>query len=208
MKRLFTILLLLALIPIVNAEQFKTDSFEINIPEGYKLTKQTDFIYKWDKDNNYIAITLSSNENLKYNIKYYSKDDIDNQKAYLENNINKQLADYNIRVTVTNIEKKNIDDLYYLECDLYYPSVDKTGYNIYQKQRLYSTNNYLLTLVYNSDQEITDEDYSLIADTLKINDKTIDQHIKFILVSILVIGATLAVISYIIGEKKKKKKKA
>ena len=205
MKRLFAVLLLIMFIPIVKAEHYKNDSFELDIPDRYKLTKQSDFIYKWDKDNNYIAITISSNENLKYNIKYYSEDDIDNQKAYLENNLNKPLEAYNVRVTVTNIEKKNIDELYFLECDLYYPSIDKTGYNIYQKQRLYSTNNYLLTLVYNSDKEITNEEYEAIASTLVIHDKTIDQHIKFIIVSVIVIGMVLAIISYIVTEKKKKK---
>ena len=35
---------------------------------------------------------------------------------------------------------------------------------------MYTTNNYILTIIYNSDKEIKDEDYNKIVDTLTIKD--------------------------------------
>lgn len=168
MKKVFTFILLFSL--ILNIKALENNIFSIDIPDSYKETLNKNNVYKWEKDNNYIAITVDSNIELKYNVQAYTEKDIIKQKDYIETNINKGLEQYNLKATVSNITKNNINDLYYIEYSIYYPTKETTGHDIYQKGRMYTTNNYILTIIYNSDKEIKDEDYNKIVDTLTIKD--------------------------------------
>lgn len=202
MKKIF--LLLTMFLSIITVKAYKNDYFEISIPNDYKLTTESNNIYKWDKDNNYIAITLVDNSETKYNIKYFSDYDIDQQKYYIEQSINTKLSEYNIYATINSIKKYNVDDLYYLEYDLYLPSKKAIGYNTYQIGRVYSTNKYLISVLYNSDKEINKEEFDSFINTFIINDITIDRRIKNLIIITIVTGIILGIIGYILSVKKKK----
>ena len=202
MKKLF--LLLLVFCSFITVKAYENDYFKIDIPDGYTISKEGPNAYKWDKGNGYIAVSLADNSKSKYNIKYFSEEDINKQKYYIEDNINEKIKEYNVKASVTSIEKKNDDDLYYLEYVLYLPSKKAIGYDIYQKGRIYTLNNYLITVIYNTDKEIKDEDYKPLVNSFKINDTPIDTRIKNIIIIIVVTGVVLGIIGYFVDLKKKK----
>ena len=143
MKKLFIVILFILNINVVKA--YENDFFTIDIPKDYKLEIEENNSYKWVKDNNYIAITISNNQELNYNISTYTKTDIENQKRYIENNINKELKDYNVKVTVTNIEKIKLNNKEVLNYNIYWPTKDTTGYDTYQIGNIFAT---LICLTY------------------------------------------------------------
>lgn len=203
MKKLFIFLILF--FSTINVKAYENEYFLIDIPNGYKESLLEDTVYKWEKDNSYIAITLGLNVASKYNIKNFTEEDIENQKEYLENNISQGLEEYNINVSVPRIEKINEEDNYYLEYDIYYPSNKLYGYDTYQRGRMYTTKNYIVTIIYSGDKEINEiEEYSTMINSLKIKDdsiKSINYRIYFIIMIIL--GVTLGIIGYIKDNKKR-----
>ena len=204
MKKVFILLILFSCIMKINA--FENNTFKIDIPESYKETINQDDVYKWEKDNNYIAITVNSNKQVKYNVKYYTEEDINKQKEYIESNINKGLEQYEIKATVQDIKKYNKDELYYIEYSIYYPTKNTTGSDIYQKGRMYTTNNYITTIIYNSDKEINDEDFNNILNTLEIKDdynvvKTINN--DQLVTSTIIVGLILAIVVFLIQYKRR-----
>ena len=57
MKKLFIILLLI--LSITNIKAYENDYFKIDIPNDYKEEQIENNVYKWTKDNKYIAITIA-----------------------------------------------------------------------------------------------------------------------------------------------------
>lgn len=204
MKKIF--LLLLILFSTINVKAYENNYFSIDIPDDYKEIKLNNNAFKWTNGNKYIAITISDNREKKYNIKNYTEEDIENQKKYIENNINDELKDYDFKVKVTNIEKKQINDLYSLNYSIYWPTLKTTGYDIHQIGNVYTTNKYIITVIYSSDIEINDEnEYYNIINSFKIK----DQKLKVItsreyIVGILTLGIILAIIFTIKRHKTKK----
>ena len=198
------LLLIMILSSFITIKAYENDYFSLDIPDGYKISKEENGTYKWDYNNNYIAISLNDNTQNKYNIKYFSQEEIDKQKYYIEDMINEKLSSYNIKATVTSIERKNIDDLYFLEYNLYLPSKASTGYDTHQRGRIYSLNKYLITIIYNTDKEIAEDEYSSLINTFKIKDISIDTRIKNIIIIAIVLGVVLGIIGYFVSSKKKK----
>lgn len=205
MKKLLVAFILLFFVSKVYA--FESEYFIVDIPEDYKETIIEDATYKWSKDKKYIAITLGINTIDKHNIKDFTDEDIRNHKDYLEKNITEGLKEYDIVVDVQRIEKIKENDKYYLEYDIYYPSKKLYGYDTYQRSRMFTTNNYITTIIYSSDKPITDEaDYKEIFDSLQIKDKEVTKrNYMNSLILMFVLAVIFAIISVIRDNKKKHK---
>ena len=206
MKKVLIILFSLFLF-ITNIKAYENEIFKINISEDYKLEEQkTENNYKWIKDNKYISISVSDNSELKYNITKFTDEDLQKQKEYLEGSINENLSKYNITSEVKEI--KLSEDKTTLTYDIYYPSKDTIGYDIYQRGKMYTTTHYILTIIYNSDEEIKDDnqEYINLINSLTILDDPIKEPnpmIKYYLLGGIVIVVLSFAILLIIKKKHK-----
>ncbi len=196
------ILIFLMLIISINVKAYENDIFKVDIDKSYKLELETTNAYRWTKDNNYIAISVNDNKKLKYNIEAYTKEDIENQEKYFEDGINKGISKYNIKADVTNIEKLNNNNAYYLEYDVYYPSKTAIGYDMYQKGRMFTTNKYIINIIYSSDKKLENsDDYKNVLNSLTILDnKTNDSN--WFIYTFIAIGVIAGIIGAIISIKK------
>lgn len=171
MKKFF-ILFIALFFNIINIYAYENEYFKISIPESYKLETEDEFTYKWTNNNKYISITINDNTLLNYDIKSYTEEDIVNQKNYIEDNINKGLQSYNIKVDVTDIKKIVLNnDTYSLNYTIYWPAKDKLGYDIYQIGNVISSDKYITTIIYSSDNAINHDEYETIINSLEIKDK-------------------------------------
>ena len=201
MKKIFTLLLLIICFTSVKA--YENQLFKITIPEGY--TNETkDNIYKWTKDKEYISITISDNTS-NYNIREYTDEDLKRQKTYLESIYSNRLQDYNMTTDVSEVERSTVNDYSILVYNVYWPSKDLTGYNIYQKGAVYTTQNYIYTILISNDSEITDDEFYGLLKTFELKDEEFPYRSK--LTPIILIGGTiLGVIGYFVDKKKKEHK--
>ncbi len=207
MKKLFILFALL--FNIVNIKAYENKYFDIDIPQEYKITVEEDNLYKWEKDNKYISISISNNEN-GYTVKNYTEEDINNQKKYIEEKINANLDKYDTKVEVTDMKKTVLgNNLYSLSYTIYWPTQDHTGYDIYQFGNVISTDNYMYTIVYNSNTKDIDEEYNTILNSFNPIDSTKNQskennYLYLIIVSIFVF-AFIKIIIKIVNKKKTSK---
>lgn len=205
-KILFT---LFTLIMFTHVFAYENKFFKVELPDSYKQTVNETNMFKWVKDNNYLAITISDNTKLKYNVVEFKDEDLVTQKEYLEKGINDGLKKYEITAEVSNINKVTKNNTTYLEYDVFYPSKEITGYDTHQKGRMYTTNKYITTVIFNSDKEIKEDnqEYQNIMNSLTILDsniviKTIT--IKDYIIAIVLVGVIAGIIGAIISQKKKK----
>ena len=204
-KILFT---LFTLIMFTHVFAYENKFFKVELPDSYKQTVNETNMFKWVKDNNYLAITISDNTKLKYNVVEFKDEDLVTQKEYLEKGINDGLKKYEITAEVSNINKVTKDNSTYLEYDVFYPSKDITGYDTYQKGRMYTTNKYITTVIFNSDKEIKEDnqEYQNIMNSLTILDSKVIKTItiKDYIIAIVLVGVIAGIIGAIISQKKKK----
>lgn len=206
MKKILIIFLLIILnIQRINA--YENDYFTIDIPEGYKQTISENNIYKWENNDKYISITITDNTKTKYNIGSYTSKDIQDQKEYIETNINKELESYNIKVNITNIEKIELNNTYALNYTIFWPTKELTEHDSFQIGNVISSQKYMTTIIYNCNDEIDYEEYNKIISSFKINDsitKIVDEK-RIIVTLVVLISAFLAIFNYMRRNKKKKK---
>lgn len=203
----FLLTIILIFLSIINVNAYENEYFKIDIPESYKIETEDKFTYKWINNNKYISVTINDNVLLDYDIKSYTDEDITNQKKYIEENINKGLQAYNIEVEVTDIKKIVLDnDVYSLNYTIYWPSKDKLGYDIHQIGNVISSDKYIITIIYSSDNEIDDNEYNSIINSLEIKDK-LKRKSKGNIIAILVllIAAFLGVFNSIRRQKRTRK---
>ena len=167
MKKIF--FLLIYFLFILNVEAYSNDLFQIDIPEEYKI-ENNKAIYKWNKDDSYIAITVDDNTKLQYNVSSYTDEDINNYKSHLETSISEGLKNYNVSVNVRDVFKETINDVDSLTYNL---SFNSKEINQYQKGNVFTTENYIITFVISSNKEINEEEYSSILNSLTIHDEKI-----------------------------------
>lgn len=167
MKKIF--FLLIYFLFILNVEAYSNDLFQIDIPEEYKI-ENNKAIYKWNKDDSYIAITVDDNTKLQYNVSSYTDEDINNYKSHLETSISEGLKNYNVSVNVRDVFKETINDVDSLTYNL---SFNSKEVNQYQKGNVFTTENYIITFVISSNKEINEEEYSSILNSLTIHDEKI-----------------------------------
>lgn len=167
MKKIF--FLLIYFLFMLNVEAYSNDLFQIDIPEEYKI-ENNKAIYKWNKDDSYIAITVDDNTKLQYNVSSYTDEDINNYKSHLETSISEGLKNYNVSVNVRDVFKETINDVDSLTYNL---SFNSKEVNQYQKGNVFTTENYIITFVISSNKEINEEEYSSILNSLTIHDEKI-----------------------------------
>ena len=206
----------LTLISVCNVKAVENDVFKIDIPDNFvedKVEEKTN-IYKWEnKDNNIfhnIVITIDKNDaENKYNVKHFNNEDIANYTKYIEESPNNELKEYDIKVKVSNMKKEVINKSDALSYDTLWPTIDKLGYNTYQKGFIYTTNNYIITLTYTSNQEIKndDETFTSIKNSFQIKDESIkqesflDSKTNRIILTAVILGLIGVIISLIIPKK-------
>lgn len=160
------ILLLIGLLIINKVYAYENDYFYFDIDKSFKEQTIEDKKYIFSKDNEFISITINDNNN-DYNVSKFTQKDIDKQKEIIIKEYTTKFKDYTSNVEITNIELKHTKDIDYLEYDIFYDTKSSIGYNIYQRCRMYTSNNYVYSILYNSDKEITNNDY---LNTFKIKD--------------------------------------
>lgn len=206
----------LTLISVCNVKAVENDVFKIDIPDNFvedKVEEKTN-IYKWEnKDNNIfhnIVITIDKNDaQNKYNVKHFNNEDIANYTKYIEESTNNELKEYDIKVKVSNMKKEVINKSDALSYDTLWPTIDKLGYDTYQKGFIYTTNKYIITLTYTSNQEIKNDDETLtnIKNSFQIKDESIkqesflDSKTNRIILTAVILGIIGVIISLIIPKK-------
>lgn len=184
---------------------YENDFFNINIPDDYKLVTTENNIYKWENDNKYISITIANNAN-GYTIKNYSENDIENQKKYIEDKINSSLTEYDTKVSVTDMQKITINNHLSLSYTIYWPTVNQTGYDIYQFGNVIATDNYMYTIVYNTNTNVKDEEFNSIINTFVPKDNVSFKHDTNFLVFIITLIAFFFAIIHTFKKHKKRTK--
>lgn len=204
MKKIFTILILF--IGMLNVSALENEYFKVNIPDTYKEEINEKKLYKWTKDNNYITITIDDNTN-KYDILRYTDDDMKKYEKHIENSINEQLKEYNIKVDVKNVKKDKINNRNCIVYDTVWPTKESTGYDTYQKGYTFTTNNYIIMLTYSSDTELTDnEELNNIIDSFTILDSEIVYSTESKYKIMIILAVIAGIIGYIVSAIFKKRK--
>ena len=201
MKKLFIFIMILLSINIVYA--YENEYFDINIPNNYILETNSTNVYKWSKDSNYISVTVNNNKS--NNISSYSKSDIDRELNIMKESYNDGLKEYNITVTINNMKKEHINNKSVLIYDMYFPTTNSTGYDMYQKGLTLTTKNYVYTLIYSSDKEIDEDYFSNLINTFEVHDEAqIDYELAKVLIAIL-FGLLMFLVSIVLIYKYKLK---
>lgn len=204
MKKLFTILILF--IGMLNVGALENEYFKVDIPDTYKEEINEKSLYKWTKDNNYITITIDNNTN-KYDILRYTEDDMKKYEEHIENSINEQLKEYNIKVDVKNVKKDKINNRNCIVYDTVWPTKESTGYDTYQKGYTFTTNNYIIMLTYSSDTELTDnEELNNIINSFTILDSEIVYSTESKYKIMIILAVIAGIIGYIVSAIFKKRK--
>lgn len=205
MKKIFTIILLL-FIGILNINALENSYFKIDIPEGYTEEINESSLYKWTKDNNYITITIDNNTN-RYDILRYTEDDMKKYEEYIENSINEQLKDYNIKVDVKNVRKEKINDRNCIVYDTVWPTKESTGYDTYQRGYTFTTDKYIMMLTYSSDNELDNNtELTNLIDSFKVLDSEIVYNDKYRYRIMIIIAVVFGLIGFTISAIIKKRK--
>lgn len=205
MKKLLLIPLLL--LSISNVKAYENEYFKIDIPDTFKEEIAENGTYKWVNNNDNIVITVSENKkDNKYNIENYTEENITEYEKYLEDEINKQLEEYKIKVDVKNIKKETYKNMQTVNYDVVWPTKESTGYDMYQKGYAFTTENYIYVYTYSSDSELTNnENYKNTLNSLEILDKEIEDNsfLKNKWKFALVIGGFGGVFAFFISALKK-----
>lgn len=206
MKKIFTIILLFIGMLSVNVNALENSYFKIDIPEGYKEEINESILYKWTKDNNYITITIDNNTN-RYDILRYTEDDMKKYEEYIENSINEQLKDYNIKVDVKNVRKEKINDRNCIVYDTIWPTKESTGYDTYQRGYTFTTDKYIMMLTYSSDSELDNNtELTNLIDSFKVLDSEIVYNDKYRYRIMIIIAVVVGLIGFTISAIVKKRK--
>lgn len=206
MKKIFIIILLFIGILSVNVNALENSYFKIDIPEGYKEEINESSLYKWTKDNNYITITIDNNTN-RYDILRYTEDDMKKYEEYIENSINEQLKDYNIKVDVKNVRKEKINDRNCIVYDTIWPTKESTGYDTYQRGYTFTTDKYIMMLTYSSDSELDNNtELTNLIDSFKVLDSEIVYNDKYRYRIMIIIAVVVGLIGFTISAIVKKRK--
>lgn len=205
MKKLLLIPLLL--LSISNVKAYENEYFKIDIPDNYKEDIMENGTYKWidtkSQNNDYIVITVTKNDSEnKYDIKKYTDKNINEYETYLEEEINNQLKEYNLKVDVKNIEKETLNDLDTITYDVVWPTKESTGYNINQKGYAFTSENYIYVYTFSSDSDLTNnETLKSTINSFQILDNPIESKgiLDNKLLFSLIIGVSIGLIGFIIS---------
>ncbi len=197
MKKIFTILLLF--IGMINITALENEYFKIEIPNEYKEEINEENLYKWTKEDNYITITISNNTK-RYDILRYTDNDMKKYKEYIETSINKQLEEYNIKVTVNNVKKEKINNRNCIVYDTIWPTKESTGYDTYQRGYTYTTNKYIIMLTYSSNKELTNnEELTNIINSFNVLDDEIVYNSNTKIIMTIIFAVIIGLFGFILS---------
>ena len=208
MKKIFTMLIILLTLfaEILNIKALENSYFKINIPEEYTEEINESSLYKWTKDNNYITITIDNNTN-RYDILRYTEDDMKKYEEYIENSINEQLKDYNIKVDVKNVRKEKINNRNCIVYDTVWPTKESTGYDTYQRGYTFTTDKYIMMLTYSSDSELDNNtELTDLINSFEVLDSEIVYNDKYRYRVMIIIAVVFGLIGFTISAIIKKRK--
>lgn len=208
MKKIFTMLIILLILfaETLNIKALENNYFKINIPEEYTEEINESSLYKWTKDNNYITITIDNNTN-RYDILRYTEDDMKKYEEYIENSINEQLKDYNIKVDVKNVRKEKINNRNCIVYDTIWPTKESTGYDTYQRGYTFTTDKYIMMLTYSSDSELDNNtELTDLINSFEVLDSEIVYNDKYRYRIMIVIAVIFGLVGFTISAIIKKRK--
>ena len=208
MKKIFTMLLIIITLfaETLNINAIENNYFKLNVPDGYTEEINESSLYKWTKDNNYITVTIDNNTN-RYDILRYTEDDMKKYEEYIENSINEQLKDYNIKVDVKNVRKEKINDRNCIVYDTVWPTKESTGYDTYQRGYTFTTDKYIMMLTYSSDSELDNNtELTDLINSFEVLDSEIVYNDKYRYRVMIIIAVVFGLIGFTISAIIKKRK--
>ena len=198
MKKILVTLLFFLFIPIIYS--YENDYFILNVPEDYKETIN-DNIYSWQKDNVFINVVINENKD-KYDINDFNDNDLKKQKDYIIDSYKNELSKYQLVPTINYIKVIKDNKISYLEYELFFDSKDTIGHNVYQKGRLYTSNNYVYTLTYDTENEFNDNDINIL-NSFKVKDTYLKNiNYKVYIFLFILFGGLILLIDYLINKKR------
>ena len=198
MKKVLIIFICLLLFNKVYA--YENKYFSIDINDSFKKQTIEDKKYIFSHDNEYISITINNNTNY-YDVKNFTEEDINKQKEYLEKEYKNKFNKYTNNISITNIELKSTDTSNYLEYDIYLETKKTIGYNIYQRSRMYTSKNFVYSILYNSDKKISNNE---LLDTFKIKDDYLKKPNLWIYASLLIVMLIIILLLDYVFHKKRR----
>ena len=208
MKKIFTMLLIIITLfaETLNINAIENNYFKLNVPDGYTEEINESSLYKWTKDNNYITVTIDNNTN-RYDILRYTEDDMKKYEEYIENSINEQLKDYNIKVDVKNVRKEKINNRNCIVYDTVWPTKESTGYDTYQRGYTFTTDKYIIMLTYSSDSELDNNtELTDLINSFEVLDSEIVYNDKYRYRIMIVIAVVFGLVGFTISAIIKKRK--
>ena len=208
MKKIFTMLLIIITLfaETLNINAIENNYFKLNVPDGYTEEINESSLYKWTKDNNYITVTIDNNTN-RYDILRYTEDDMKKYEEYIENSINEQLKDYNIKVDVKNVRKEKINDRNCIVYDTVWPTKESTGYDTYQRGYTFTTDKYIMMITYSSDSELDNNtELTDLINSFEVLDSEIVYNDKYRYRVMIIIAVVFGLIGFTISAIIKKRK--
>ena len=137
------------------------------------------------------------------NTRRHAKEDV----KYIENSINKQLKDYNIKVDVKNVRKEKINDRNCIVYDTVWPTKESTGYDTYQRGYTFTTDKYIMMLTYSSDSELDNNtELTNLIDSFKVLDSELVYNDKYRYRIMIIIVVIFGLIGFTISAIIKKRK--
>ena len=208
MKKIFTMLLIIITLfaETLNINAIENNYFKLNVPDGYTEEINESSLYKWTKDNNYITVTIDNNTN-RYDILRYTEDDMKKYEEYIENSINEQLKDYNIKVDVKNVRKEKINNRNCIVYDTVWPTKESTGYDTYQRGYTFTTDKYIMMITYSSDSELDNNtELTDLINSFEVLDSEIVYNDKYRYKVMIIIAVVFGLIGFTISAIIKKRK--
>lgn len=208
MKKIFTMLLIIITLfaETLNIKAIENNYFKLNVPDGYTEEINESSLYKWTKDNNYITVTIDNNTN-RYDILRYTEDDMKKYEEYIENSINEQLKDYNIKVDVKNVRKEKINNRNCIVYDTVWPTKESTGYDTYQRGYTFTTDKYIMMITYSSDSELDNNtELTDLINSFEVLDSEIVYNDKYRYRVMIIIAVVFGLVGFTISAIIKKRK--
>ncbi len=208
MKKIFTMLLIIITLfaETLNINAIENNYFKLNVPDGYTEEINESSLYKWTKDNNYITVTIDNNTN-RYDILRYTEDDMKKYEEYIENSINEQLKDYNIKVDVKNVRKEKINNRNCIVYDTVWPTKESTGYDTYQRGYTFTTDKYIMMITYSSDSELNNNtELTDLINSFEVLDSEIVYNDKYRYRVMIIIAVVFGLVGFTISAIIKKRK--
>ena len=198
-------ILLVIILSLITSEiiTYNNDYFTISFPKYLSETKEENNNYIWSNDSEYLSVTISDNIE-HYNISKLTQKELDKQKEYIINTYKEKLNDYNTEVTLDNMYLNKENTLTYLEYDLHLISTKDIGHDIYQKCRMYTTDNYVYSVLYSNEIPLTLQNIKVL-DSFKVKDNYL-KNINYVLYIVLLIVSLILVfiVNYLIQKRRQK----